>query len=149
MIVDRPLRGEALRAHRKAFSVRLKNVRSDRSYECTRNRVNVFDTGITLPGRSDLSLAAATLCRLQLCTVLGSLAGKKSCLCSTQSVRGWTTDISNVSLSFFPPALPVHFFIPSVPPSSHSLLFPVSLPLIFPFLLAVSFFHCQFLCFYS
>ena len=28
-----------------------------------------FETGITLPGRSDVSLAATTPCRLQLCTV--------------------------------------------------------------------------------
>jgi hypothetical protein len=29
-------------------------------------RVNVFERGITLPGRSELSLAATTSCRLQL-----------------------------------------------------------------------------------
>ena len=31
--------------------------------------MNVFETGITLPGRSDVSLPAATPFRLQLCSV--------------------------------------------------------------------------------
>jgi hypothetical protein len=30
--------------------------------------VNVFETYVTLPGRSDVSLAATTPCRLQLCS---------------------------------------------------------------------------------
>ena len=57
-----------------AFSVRLKNIHADWSYECTPNAVNVFDIAVTLPDRSDVSLAAATPCRLQLCAVLGSCA---------------------------------------------------------------------------
>jgi hypothetical protein len=39
---------------------------------------NVFETGITLPGRSDVSLEAATSCWQQLCAVLGNLTGKLS-----------------------------------------------------------------------
>jgi hypothetical protein len=38
----------------------------------TRNRTDVCGTGITLPGRADVSQAAAGSCRLQLSTVLGS-----------------------------------------------------------------------------
>jgi hypothetical protein len=33
-------------------------------YECISYRVNVFERGITLPGRTEVSLAATTLCRL-------------------------------------------------------------------------------------
>ena len=40
----------------------------------THSSVCVFESGKTLPGRSVVSLAATTLCRLQLCTVLGSSA---------------------------------------------------------------------------
>ena len=39
-----------------------------------------FDSGMTLPGRSIVSLAATTPCRLQLCTVLGSL--DIHCICN-------------------------------------------------------------------
>ena len=42
------------------------------------NRANVFETRITLPGRSVASLAATTPCRLQLCTVSGSSASKQA-----------------------------------------------------------------------
>jgi hypothetical protein len=59
-------------------SIRFKNVRSDWSYECTPNTVNVFETGITLPGRSEVSQAATTPCRLQLRAVLESSASKLS-----------------------------------------------------------------------
>jgi len=58
------------------YSARFTKVDSDCSYDCTLNTVNVFDTGITLHGRSDLGLAAATPCRLQLCAVCGNSAGK-------------------------------------------------------------------------
>jgi hypothetical protein len=44
----------------------------------TPNKGNVFERGITLPGRTDGSLAAATPCRLQLRTVLGRSANKFS-----------------------------------------------------------------------
>jgi hypothetical protein len=49
-------------------------VRCDEDRQCTPtpNRVYVFGTGITLPGRADVSQAAAGPCRLQLCAVLGS-----------------------------------------------------------------------------
>jgi hypothetical protein len=40
------VRGEALRAHRQALSVGLKNVHRDWSYERTPDAVNVFDVGI-------------------------------------------------------------------------------------------------------
>jgi hypothetical protein len=46
------------------------------SCECTRNTVNVLGTGTTLPGRSEVSLAALPPCRLQLGTVLGTSASK-------------------------------------------------------------------------
>ena len=39
------------------------------TYDCTPITVNVFETGITLRGRSEVSLAATTPCRLQLCAV--------------------------------------------------------------------------------
>ena len=41
----------------------------DGTYICARNTVNVFETGTTLPGRSEVSLAATTPWRLQLCAV--------------------------------------------------------------------------------
>jgi len=41
-------------------------------------QVDVFEKVITLPGRSEVSLAATTPCRLQLCAVLRSLASKLS-----------------------------------------------------------------------
>ena len=59
------LRGEALRAELHVFPYHFKNVHIDRNYKFAPNRVNVFETGITLPGRSEVSLAAATQCRLQ------------------------------------------------------------------------------------
>jgi hypothetical protein len=63
------IRMTALRTRYQAFYTRFKNVHNDWNYECTTNRVNVFEIGITLPGRYEASLAAATLCRLQLCAV--------------------------------------------------------------------------------
>jgi hypothetical protein len=47
-------------------------VRTDWSYDWAPNKANVFETNITQPGRAEVSLAATTLCRLQLTTVLGS-----------------------------------------------------------------------------
>jgi len=41
---------------------------------------------ITLPVRSEVSLAATTPCRLQLCTVRGSSASKLSVPCKTLRV---------------------------------------------------------------
>jgi len=40
------------------------------------NTVNVFETGITLPGRYEAGLAAAVPCRLQLCAAFGIPASK-------------------------------------------------------------------------
>jgi len=48
------------------------------------SKQNVFETDITLPGRSEVSLAAATPWRLQLHALLRSAAGKLSvftCAC--------------------------------------------------------------------
>jgi hypothetical protein len=42
-------------------------------------RVNVYETGITVPGHSEVSLAAAMPCHLQLCVVLRSSTSKLSC----------------------------------------------------------------------
>ena len=50
----------------RAFSVPFKNVRRYWSCECSPNRTSVFGTGVTLPDRSGVSLAATTLWRLQL-----------------------------------------------------------------------------------
>jgi hypothetical protein len=46
------------------------------SYERTAHTANVFETVITLPGRSEVSLVATTPCQLQLCTVSGSIASR-------------------------------------------------------------------------
>jgi len=66
----------------RAFYIRFKTVHSDCSYECTASTVNVFETGITLPGRSEGSRAVATPCRLQLCAVLWRAASRLSAACS-------------------------------------------------------------------
>jgi hypothetical protein len=50
----------------------------DRQCACTPNRVDVFGSGITSPGRADMSHAAAGPCRLQLCAVLRSSGIKLS-----------------------------------------------------------------------
>jgi hypothetical protein len=65
-----------LRAHHQTF----RNVCNVWTYGCTANRVNVFKIAVALPGRSELSLAAATPCRLQLCAVSGSSAGNLAAL---------------------------------------------------------------------
>ena len=47
---------EALRTHYRVFSVRFKNVHSDRSYRCTQNGGHGCDRGIKLlPGRSEVN----------------------------------------------------------------------------------------------
>ena len=51
-----------------------KNVPSDSRHECTHIRVNVFDKGITMIRSSEVRRAATKSCRLQLYTVLRSLA---------------------------------------------------------------------------
>jgi len=62
------LRGAALRAYRQALYVCTTNVLSAYGYKCRRiaYRVNVFGTGVTLPGRAEARLAATKPCRLQL-----------------------------------------------------------------------------------
>ena len=47
-------------------------------FKHTPNRVNVFETGKTLPGRSEASLTATMPCRLQQYTATRSLASKLS-----------------------------------------------------------------------
>jgi hypothetical protein len=49
---------EALRKRDQEFYIRYKKIQSDWSYECTANTVNIFERGITLPGRSEVSQAA-------------------------------------------------------------------------------------------
>jgi hypothetical protein len=62
--------------------------RCDEDRQCTPNRVDVFGTGITLPGRAGVSQAAAGPCRLQLCPVLGSSGVKLSeYVCMDQSFQ--------------------------------------------------------------
>ena len=57
---------------RDSISRVIKRCDEDRQCIRTPNRVDVFGTGITLPGRDVVSQAAAGPCRLQLCAVLGS-----------------------------------------------------------------------------
>jgi hypothetical protein len=64
--------------------------RCDEDRQCTRtpNRVDVYGTCIILPGRADVSQAAAGPCRLQLCAVLGSSGIKLSeYICIPLSLR--------------------------------------------------------------
>ena len=50
---------------------------SDLYCDCNLKRLNVFESGITMPGHSEVSLAAVTMsCRLQLRTDFGGWAGK-------------------------------------------------------------------------
>jgi hypothetical protein len=66
------VRGEALRMRHHAFSVRFKNIHSGCSYECIPDRLNAFVKRCNGVGLSGGCLAVTTtLCRLQLCTVLG------------------------------------------------------------------------------
>jgi hypothetical protein len=60
-----------LRVHHQAFQ----NVCIAWTYGCIANTPNVFEIAVVLPRRSELSLAATTPCRLQLCAVSGSSAG--------------------------------------------------------------------------
>jgi hypothetical protein len=69
------VRWETLRMRQDSI-ICFKNVHSDGRYECTAYAVNVFEIGITLPGRSDGNLPVATPCRLQLCAVLWTVANK-------------------------------------------------------------------------
>lgn len=57
---------EPLRTHQQAFSSRFENVMCQLRYNLNSINVNVFERGVTLPGRSDGSLAAAMPYRLQL-----------------------------------------------------------------------------------
>jgi hypothetical protein len=70
--------------HLPLFCIHFTNVRTDCSYECTPSSVNVFVKGITPPGRSELSQAATTPCRLQQCAVLWSSADNQYGDCSVQ-----------------------------------------------------------------
>ena len=88
---------EALRAH--LFSVRFKNVHIACCYECPPNRVNVFERGITLPGRVEESLAATTPCRLQLSAVLQIWNGKVRPITRPLRLRGGVDYSSTVSLT--------------------------------------------------
>ena len=67
-----------LHCRNQASYIRSKNVNTAWSYESTANTGNVFETGITLPGRSELSLAVTTPCRLQLCAVSWSVTSRLS-----------------------------------------------------------------------
>jgi len=63
-------RDEQAGIHHHLFPIRLKNVKSERSYECTSKRINIFGRGIMLPGHSIVSLIVITPNHLELCTVL-------------------------------------------------------------------------------
>jgi hypothetical protein len=64
--------------HYQALSSISYNIESDGSCECASKGVNVFGRCIRLPGRSEMSLASTTPCRLQLCVVSGSIDSKYS-----------------------------------------------------------------------
>ena len=88
---------ETLRTH--PFSVRFKNVHIACCYECPPNRVNVFERGITLPGRPEVSLAATTPCRLQLSTVLLIWKGKVRPITGHEGPEGEEMYSSTLSLT--------------------------------------------------
>ena len=60
-------------------SVRFRNLDSEWYCEYTPNGVNVCEKDITLPGLSEVSLAATRPCRLQLCTVLDVIWSLQYC----------------------------------------------------------------------
>ena len=67
----------------EAFCICFKNVCSDWSYGYAPSTVNVFEKGVTLPGRSEVDSAVTVLCRPQLCAVLkGCGGGKLAFLCN-------------------------------------------------------------------
>jgi len=77
--------GGAMRKHhRESLSVFKETYAVAKAMNARPNRVNVFDTGITLPGRSEVSLAATTPRRLQLASYL------VTAVLSTQLQRNWS-----------------------------------------------------------
>lgn len=104
------VRGKTLHLHHQTSSIHCKNIHSDKLWLYSQ-KVNVFDTGVTLPGYSEVSLAATALCHLKLRTVLGSSSSKYCCHCrkvhrqathwtpvGTQSMlmtTGWVTKVEN------------------------------------------------------
>jgi len=58
--------------HAPSSNFCFQTVHSDWRYGHTPNRANIFETGITLPGHSEVCLAVVTPCWLELCTVLGA-----------------------------------------------------------------------------
>lgn len=63
----------------RTFSVCFKNFNSDWRYKC-------FERSMTLPGHSEVNLAAAILCQLQPCTMLGGCAVKLPGLCCSLDI---------------------------------------------------------------
>jgi hypothetical protein len=63
----------------QTFSVCFKSVHIACCYECPQNRVDVFERGITLPGRAEVTLSATMPGRLQESTAL-QLCEVKVCL---------------------------------------------------------------------
>jgi len=65
------VKGEVLRTHHQACHIRrFGNIDIEFSYEYAPSRVNIFETGVTLPGCAEVSLAATAPCQLQLFAVL-------------------------------------------------------------------------------
>lgn len=63
--------GEVLRTHHQACHIRrFRNIDIELSYEYAPSRINIFETGVTLPGRAEISLAATASCRLHLFALL-------------------------------------------------------------------------------
>jgi hypothetical protein len=75
-------RMEDLHMRYQALYIIFTIVHRDCSNEYTPNTVNVFQRDVRLPGRYEVSLAATTPCRLQLCTVLG-----RSAITNSRSLR--------------------------------------------------------------
>ena len=104
------VRGKTLHLHHQTSSIHSRNIHSDKLWLYSQ-KVNVFDTGITLPGYSEVSLAATALCHLTLCTILGSSSSKYYGHCcklhrqathwtpvgaqSMPMTTGWVTKIEN------------------------------------------------------
>jgi len=84
-------------------SRRVKNSCSAWSYECISNRVDDFETGITLPGRSDVSPATTTPRRLQLASNLVTKCTNRQILftCKLNSFATLTAIISHAVIKTY------------------------------------------------
>jgi len=75
------------RNHRLVFSVPLTIIQVTEAINVLQVQQMFLENGITLPGRSEVSLAATRPCRLQLCTVLGAQLALALCTHKKNTVR--------------------------------------------------------------